>query len=330
MTSDPLDLLRQGSSPVTPRVEFADHLEDRMRRALVPLAALLGPERSPMSAEIASTSAAHAEVMVPAITPGLRCADAHREIRWLEETLAFRLTTLYEEPNGDVAYAQLQWGTGAVNLSTYRGGGRMPETGSASVILDSGDLAAVERLYQRSLVVDADVIVPIEDTPHGSRGFSVRDAEGHVWNVGAARGQVGSAKVVQSVQLRDPRAGMRWLEDALGFTVDQVFEGPDGAFFTAYVSWRDGNVHVGPRHDRPGRMPSAGPVPTVLTAPDASAVDALYARAVATGAEVIVAIEDAPHGSHGFSLRDPDGNLWNVSTPWQNTEAARRMPQRRL
>ena len=62
-----------------------------------------------------------AEVMVPAISPGLRCADAHREIRWLEEVLSFRLTMLYEEPNGDVVYAQLQWGTGAVSEGRWMG-----------------------------------------------------------------------------------------------------------------------------------------------------------------------------------------------------------------
>ena len=330
MTSDPLDLLRLDSPPVTPRSEFADDLEDRMRRALVPLAELLGRERSAMPTETDTAPTPDAEVMVPAISPGLRCADAHREIRWLEEVLSFRLTMLYEEPNGDVVYAQLQWGTGAVNLSTYQGGGRMPETGPASVILDPGDVAAVDRIHQRAVAAGAEFIVAIEDTPYGSRGFSIRDPEGHVWNVGAAHDRPGNPKVVQSVQLRDPRAGMRWLEEVLGFTVDEVFEGPDGAFFTAYLSWRDGVLHVGPRHDRPGRMPSTGPVPSVLTAPNLAAVDALYTRAVAAGAEVIVAVEDAPHGSHGFSLRDPDGNLWNVSNPWQNTAAARRMPQRRL
>lgn len=328
MTSDPLDLLRLDSPPVTPRAEFTDQLEDRMRRALVPLAALLGRERSAMPAH--TTAAPMGEVTVPSISPGLRCADAHREIRWLEEVLAFRLTVLYEEPNGDVVYSQLRWGSGAVNLSTHRGGGRMPETGPSSVILDTGDVGVVDRVYSRVLAAGAEVIVPIEDTPHGSRNFSIRDPEGHVWNVGAATNKPGEAQVVQSIQLRDPRAGMRWLEEALGFTVGEVFEGPDGAFFTGYLSWRDGLLHVGPRHDDPGRMPPTGPVPSVLTAPDAAAVDALYARAVAAGADVIVPIEDAPYGSHGFSLRDPDGNLWSVSNLWQNSDAARRMPQRRI
>src|SRR5438128_2211708 len=142
MTSDPLDLLRLDPEPVTPRTEFADNLEDRMRRALVPLADLLGRERSAMPTQSDTPAAAEPQIMVPAITPGLRCTDAHREIRWLEEVLSFRLTMLFEEPNGDVAYAQLRWGAGAVNLSTYSGPGRMPETGPASVILDTGDVDA--------------------------------------------------------------------------------------------------------------------------------------------------------------------------------------------
>src|SRR5439155_18148224 len=126
------------------------------------------------------------------------------------------------------------------------------ETGPASVILDAGDIAAVDRLHQRALGADAEVIVPLEDTPHGSHGFTIRDPNGHMWNVGAMRNRLGPPTVVQSVQLRDPRAGMHWLEEALGFIVDDVAEGPDGAFFTAYLSWRDGVLHVGPRHDQPG------------------------------------------------------------------------------
>jgi uncharacterized glyoxalase superfamily protein PhnB len=330
MTSDPLDLLRLDSPPVSPRVEFADHLEDRMRRTLVPLAELLGRERSAMPTNTEAAPTPGAEVMVPAITPGLRCTDAHGEIRWLEEVLSFRLTMLFEEPSGDVVYSQLQWGNGAVHVSTYTGPGRMGETGPASVILDAGDGAAVDRIHQRAVAAGAEIVVPLEDTPHGSHGFTIRDPNGHMWNVGATRNQPGQAKVVQSVQLRHPRGGIRWLGEALGFTVQDVSEGPDGAFFTAYLSWRDGVLHVGPRRDQPGRMPPTGPVPSVLTVADTASVDALYARAVAAGAEVIVPIEDAPHGSHGFSLRDPDGNLWSVSNAWQNTEAARRMPQRRV
>ena len=36
------------------------------------------------------------------------------------------------------------------------------------------------------------------------------------------------------------------------------------------------------------------------------------------GAEIVVEIEDHPHGGRGYSCRDPEGHLWNFGTydPW--------------
>ena len=74
-----------------------------------------------------------------------------------------------------------------------------------------------------------------------------------------------------------------------------------------------------------GRPPSGSPWSTVgpasiaLAAEHAQAVDALYERAMAAGAEIVRPVHDArtpafPDGSHQFDLRDPGGNLWTVGT----------------
>ncbi len=42
--------------------------------------------------------------------------------------------------------------------------------------------------------------------------------------------------------------------------------------------------------------------------------DALFARATAAGAEVIQELRDEDYGSRGFSVRDPEGNLWSFGT----------------
>ena len=42
--------------------------------------------------------------------------------------------------------------------------------------------------------------------------------------------------------------------------------------------------------------------------------DALLARAKGAGAEVVVDIEDTDYGSRGFTVRDPEGNLWSFGT----------------
>jgi uncharacterized glyoxalase superfamily protein PhnB len=52
-----------------------------------------------------------------------------------------------------------------------------------------------------------------------------------------------------------------------------------------------------------------------IVVPDA---DAHYARAKATGAEIVFDIKDEDYGGRGYAARDPEGYLWNFGTydPW--------------
>ena len=42
--------------------------------------------------------------------------------------------------------------------------------------------------------------------------------------------------------------------------------------------------------------------------------DALFERATAAGAEVARGLRDEDYGSRGFTVRDPEGNLWSFGT----------------
>ena len=42
--------------------------------------------------------------------------------------------------------------------------------------------------------------------------------------------------------------------------------------------------------------------------------EAVHARALAAGAEIVRAPFDTDHGSRDFSARDPEGNLWSFGT----------------
>ena len=42
--------------------------------------------------------------------------------------------------------------------------------------------------------------------------------------------------------------------------------------------------------------------------------EAVYARAVAGGAEITREMEDADYGSRGFTVRDPEGNPFSFGT----------------
>ena len=47
--------------------------------------------------------------------------------------------------------------------------------------------------------------------------------------------------------------------------------------------------------------------------------DAVYARACAGGAQIVLEIHDADYGGRGFTCRDNEGHLWHVGSydPWQ-------------
>lgn len=42
--------------------------------------------------------------------------------------------------------------------------------------------------------------------------------------------------------------------------------------------------------------------------------DALFARATVAGAQVVRGLVDEDYGSRGFTVRDPEGNLWSFGT----------------
>jgi uncharacterized glyoxalase superfamily protein PhnB len=48
--------------------------------------------------------------------------------------------------------------------------------------------------------------------------------------------------------------------------------------------------------------------------------DALYRRAKAAGAKIVLDIKDEDYGGRGFSCRDLEGHLWNFGTydPWES------------
>jgi uncharacterized glyoxalase superfamily protein PhnB len=45
-----------------------------------------------------------------------------------------------------------------------------------------------------------------------------------------------------------------------------------------------------------------------------SDADAIYARAKAAGAEIVIEIKDEDYGGRDFSCRDLEGHLWNIGT----------------
>jgi len=123
---------------------------------------------------------------------------------------------------------------------------------------------------------------------------------------------VAAPTITVAVPCDDARRMIDWMVDLLGFQVGELHEAPDGSVAHARLWWRTGNVFVSDR--RPGPWGATGPVAICLAGDSDAEIDRLYARARQGGAEIIQELEDADYGSHGFGLRDPEGNLWAIGT----------------
>jgi uncharacterized glyoxalase superfamily protein PhnB len=126
----------------------------------------------------------------PTLTPSVVYNDPRRGIKWLTEVLGLRLKSLYETPEGGVAFVELVWRTGIVFVS-----GRPPpespwsKVGIASIALVAEDAETVGKAYQRACSAGADVVRAMHVArtpafPDGSTQFDLRDPEGNLWTVG--------------------------------------------------------------------------------------------------------------------------------------------------
>ena len=112
----------------------------------------------------------------------------------------------------------------------------------------------------------------------------------------------------------DAPAAIRFLTEAFGF--DEAFVAPgeqEGLVAHAQLRWPLGggvmlsSITAGSFLDE--RHAGAASVYVVTDEPDA-----LFARATGTGAEVVQGLYDADYGSRGFTVKDPEGNLWSFGT----------------
>ena len=115
---------------------------------------------------------------------------------------------------------------------------------------------------------------------------------------------------------RDAPAGIAFLSEAFGFTATAVFTRNDDASVVEHAELRwsaGGGVMLGTaaKDDTEfgRRLPGNDAVYVVCDDPDT-----LFARATAAGATVVRGLADEDYGSRGFTVRDPEGNLWSFGT----------------
>jgi uncharacterized glyoxalase superfamily protein PhnB len=126
--------------------------------------------------------------------------------------------------------------------------------------------------------------------------------------------QTSAPTIWPALAYADAPAAIRFLIEAFGFVETLVVPGEGGREIAhAELRWPEGGgIMLGSTSDDnefSRRKPGMSSIYVVTDAPDA-----LFDRATAAGAEVVRGLRDEDYGSRGFTVRDPEGNLWSFGT----------------
>ena len=132
----------------------------------------------------------HAKDTTATVIPGMRYRDAPAAIDWLCRAFGFEKGLVVPGPDGTIAHAQLKFGNGMIMLGSalddeYGQLVKVPDeldgvvTQSTYLVVDDADAH-----YAGAVAAGAKIVFDIKDQDYGGRGYSCRDPEGHLWNVG--------------------------------------------------------------------------------------------------------------------------------------------------
>lgn len=122
--------------------------------------------------------------------------------------------------------------------------------------------------------------------------------------------------IFPALRYRDASAALDWLKTAFGFEEHAVHRGEDGSIQHAELRLGTGIIMLGEAREEGwmrGRAADAlaSPISLYVVVEDS---DAHHDRAVQAGAEVVRELTDEDYGSHEYSARDLEGNLWSFGT----------------
>lgn len=342
--TDPFEDLAQPLEPQQPRPSFARALRERLVRELGthpdPDRVVDLPRRSPVTSTTPTTATV--------LTPYLAVRGAAAAIDWYVEVLDAVEDFRVVGDDGRVGHAELTVGGARFMLSD-----EYPEMGvhspaglggtSAALHLEVAD---VDELHARAVTAGATSLREPADQPHGARHGTLLDPFGHRWMLsqqieqldletyaeraagsgftveprGSAPAAAGSAAasggIWAGVSYRDALAGIRFLVEVLGFEEQTVVTDPDDPTVVVHseLRWPEGGVlQAGTYVPDNEFMQAPGAQAVYVITADPRAV---FDRCDAAGVEVVRPLE-APHydpGGMGFSIRDPEGNLFSFGS----------------
>lgn len=126
-------------------------------------------------------------------------------------------------------------------------------------------------------------------------------------------------RIFPVLRYQDAPAAIAWLERAFGFEEHVIYPGENGTIAHAQLRLAGNYIMLGSSRDDDLQIRSprelGGTTACVYIQFDRpEEIDALFGRAKAAGAQFVHELHDTDYGSHDFSARDPEGNLWTFGT----------------
>jgi uncharacterized glyoxalase superfamily protein PhnB len=121
--------------------------------------------------------------------------------------------------------------------------------------------------------------------------------------------------LMSAIVYQDPKAALRWLEDAFGFELFMLLEDGDGNLVHSEMRFGSAAVMVGSEWSDDYKSPMSldGKNTQTLHIHVDDDVDAHCERARRAGAEILTEPETQFYGDRTYRCRDPEGHIWTVS-----------------
>lgn len=126
-----------------------------------------------------------------------------------------------------------------------------------------------------------------------------------------------TAKLFPAIKYDDAPMALNWLKSAFGFEPHAVHKDDAGNIVHAEMKKGEAMIMFGGKQPPDKANPwCTEPVGVYVCVDD---IDAHYAKAKATGAEIVRPLSDTPYGAREYSVRDCGGHLWSFGTydPWK-------------
>ncbi|MDQ0462771.1 putative glyoxalase superfamily protein PhnB [Caulobacter ginsengisoli] len=121
--------------------------------------------------------------------------------------------------------------------------------------------------------------------------------------------------LMSAVVYRDPKAALRWLEEAFGFELLMLIEDNDGNPVHSEMRFGNAAIMIGSEWSDDHKSPASiggKNTQTVHIGIDTD-LDAHCAHARAAGAEIVREPETQFYGDRTYSCRDLEGHIWSIS-----------------